>query len=245
LENSESRPRRITRRINSEEILNTAMAETNARREARRRRILENSESRLHRITGRINSDEIKDNNSQVKTDNPKAESNFEEVEDVGNGNVYSNVKLQDARFGGDEDFLKDTRNTCLPRQVSKSNFLCTLLFSRISLVLLAVIVNILLVLKLDILFGQAIIIPYLLLMLGRLYNCTTLHETQDGCLLVAALILCDVKPRLIHIFKVSLSLFTIILNDFGLYMFSFVLMRYVITRYSLLVAIIIISPNV
>lgn len=68
--------------------------------------------------------------------------------------------------------------------------------------------------------------------MVGRLYSCTTLHEAQDGSLLVAALILCNVKPRLIYIFKVSLTLFTTILNDFGLYMFSFILMRYVIVRY-------------
>jgi len=42
------------------QLLNTTMAEINARREARRRRILENSENRLRKITGRINPDEIK-----------------------------------------------------------------------------------------------------------------------------------------------------------------------------------------
>lgn len=79
---------------------------------------------------------------------------------------------------------------------------------------------------------SQAIIIPYLLLMVGRLYNCMTLYETQDSSLLVAALILCNVKPRLIYIFKVSLTLFITVLSDFGLYMFSFVLMRYIIIRF-------------
>lgn len=68
--------------------------------------------------------------------------------------------------------------------------------------------------------------------MMARLYSCTTLHEVQDGSLLVAALILCNIKPRLIYIFKVSFTLFTTILNDFSLYMFSFVLMRYIISRY-------------
>jgi len=42
------------------QLLNTTMAEINARREARRRRILENSENRLRKITGRVNPDEIK-----------------------------------------------------------------------------------------------------------------------------------------------------------------------------------------
>jgi len=41
------------------------MAEINAKREARRRRILENSESRLHRITGRVNPIEIKGKHNQ------------------------------------------------------------------------------------------------------------------------------------------------------------------------------------
>lgn len=40
-------------------LLDTMMAETNARREARRRRILENSEIRLRKITTRNNADEI------------------------------------------------------------------------------------------------------------------------------------------------------------------------------------------
>ncbi|XP_071567633.1 uncharacterized protein [Temnothorax nylanderi] len=215
------------------------MAETEARREARRRRILENSESRLRKITGRISPGEIKDNDPRVERDSLKAESNFEE-DNIRNGlisNISGNTKPQDCtRFDDEhEGFSNDTRdkNIHSSRQISKSKFiLYTLLLNRINLVLLAGIVNIFLVLKYDNLFGKTVIIPYLLLMVGRLYSCTTLYEAQDGNLLVAALILCNVKPRLIYIFKVSLTLFTIVLNDFGLYMFSFVLMRYVIIHY-------------
>lgn len=213
------------------------MAEMNARREARRRRILENSESRLRRITGRIGPSEIEDNNPRLESDSLKAESNFEE-DNIRNGvcDISNHTKLQDCiRFDDrHEGFSNDTsdKNIHSPGQISKSKFtLYTLLFNRINFILLAGIVNILLVLKLDNLFGQAVIIPYLLLMVGRLYNCTALYETQDSSLLIAALILCNVKPKLIYIFKVSFTLFTIVLNDFGLYMFSFVLMRYIITR--------------
>ncbi|KAL6264390.1 hypothetical protein P5V15_004499 [Pogonomyrmex californicus] len=216
------------------------MSETNARREARRRRILENSESRLRRITGRIDPDE-KTDNPRVETEtfyrNLKAESNFEK-DNVRNGicNINSNVELQDSTRSNDkyQDFLNNTndKNTYLPNQVSKSKFILCTLFNRITFILLAGIVNILLVLKLDNLFGHAILIPFFLLMLGRLYSCTMLHEVQDGSLLVTALILCNVKPRLIYICKVSFALFTMILNDFGLYMFSFVLIRYVIIHY-------------
>lgn len=68
--------------------------------------------------------------------------------------------------------------------------------------------------------------------MTGRLYNYKSLLETQDSNLLFTALILCNIKPKLIYTFKIAFTLFTIILYDFGLYMSSFVLMRYVITTY-------------
>lgn len=43
------------------------MAESNARREARRRRILENSENRLRKITARNNADEIEGKYNELK----------------------------------------------------------------------------------------------------------------------------------------------------------------------------------
>lgn len=215
------------------------MAETNARREARRRRILENSESRLRKITARNNADEIEDDNPRMESNSFEAETDLEEY-NIRNGicNIDKEAELQDStRFEDDkhENFLNDTsdRSTCLSEQISKPKFtLHRLLHSRINFILLAGIVNILLMLKLDNLFGQAIIIPYLLLMLGRLYNCKNLLETQDSNLLFAALILCNIRPKLIYRFKISFTIITIILNDFGLYMFSFVLMHYIITCY-------------
>lgn len=68
--------------------------------------------------------------------------------------------------------------------------------------------------------------------MTGRLYNYKSLLETQDSNKLFAVLVLCNIKPKLIYRFKISFTLFTTILHDFGLYMFSFVLIRYVITTY-------------
>lgn len=215
------------------------MAETNARREARRRRILENSENRLRKIIARNNADEIDDDNPRMESNSFKTETYLEEY-NIRNGicNVEKEAELQDStRFNDDkhENFLNDTsdKSTCLSEQISKPKFMLhRLLSNRINFILLAGIVNILLMLKLDNLFGQTIIIPYLLLMLGRLYNCKSLLETQDSNLLFAALILCNIKPKLIYRFKISFVLFTIILNDFGLYMFSFVLMRYAISCY-------------
>lgn len=216
------------------------MAETNARREARRRRILENSENRLRKITASNNANKIKDDNPQMESNSfLKTEADLEEY-NIRNGicNIDKEIESQDStRFKDDkhENFLNDTsdRSTCLSEQISKPKFMLhRLLFNRINFILLAGIVNILLMLKLDNYFGQAIIIPYLLLMMGRLYNYTSLLETQDSNLLFAALILCNIKPKLIYRFKISFALFTVILHDFGLYMFSFVLMRYVIIYY-------------
>ncbi|EZA60721.1 hypothetical protein DMN91_001666 [Ooceraea biroi] len=214
------------------------MAEIDAKREARRRRILENSESRLRKITKR-NPESIKDNYKRVEDDNLEVRSNLEEY-DIRNGicSAVSEKELQDYRR------LDEDRHDSLPSDLDDSEkrvsepvsrvefMLCTLLFSRINFVLLAIVVNILLLLKLDNLFGQTIIIPYSLLMLGRLYSCNRFHVVQDGSLLITALILCNIKPKLIYKFKTSLTLLIFLLDDFGLYMFSFVLIRYVVVCY-------------
>lgn len=103
-----------------------------------------------------------------MESDSLKAESNFEE-DNIRNGirNITSNTKLQDyTRFNDEhENFLNDTsdKDISLAEQPSKSKFmLYTLLLNRINFVLLAGIVNILLVLKLDNLFGQVYIISHL-----------------------------------------------------------------------------------
>lgn len=213
------------------------MADVNERREARRRRILENSGNRLRKITGRNDPDEIKDNSLEIRGDSFEAESNLEQY-NIRNGLcINEEAESQDhPRISNNEQesYLSDNdKDTCLSEPVSKTELmLCAFLFNRISLILLAGIVNVLLVLKLDHLFGQAIIIPYLSLMLGRLYRCKQLQEVQNGSLLTAALILCNIKPKLIYRFKLSLTLFNLVLFDFCLYMFSFVLMRYVIISY-------------
>jgi len=108
-----------------------------------------------------IVSEYFADNDSQVESNSLKAESNFGE-DNIRNGvcNINSNTKLQNCtRFDNrHESFLNDISNKNMhsSEQTSKSKFmLYTLLFNRISFILLAGIVNILLVLKLDYLFGQ------------------------------------------------------------------------------------------
>lgn len=101
------------------------------------------------------------DNNPRLESDSLKVGSNFEE-DNIRNGicDISNHTKLQaSTRFNdGHEGFSNDTSNKNIhsPGQISKSKFtLYTLLFNRINFILLAGIVNILLVLKLDNLFGQ------------------------------------------------------------------------------------------
>lgn len=103
--------------------------------------------------------------------DNPRMESNSLKTEtdleeyNIRNGtcNIDKEAELQDStRFNDDEheNFLNDTsdRSTCLSGQISKPKFMLRrLLFYRINFILLAGIVNILVMLKLDNLFGQVI----------------------------------------------------------------------------------------
>lgn len=100
-----------------------------------------------------------------MKSNSLKAEINLEEY-NIRNGicNIDKNAELQASiRFNDDkhENFLNYTsdRSTCLSEQVIKPKFILhRLLFNRINFILLAGIVNILLILKLDNLFGQVIL---------------------------------------------------------------------------------------
>lgn len=104
------------------------------------------------------------DDNPRMESNSLKTETDLEEY-NIRNGtcNIDKEAELQDStRFNDDEheNFLNDTsdRSTCLSGQISKPKFMLRrLLFNRINFILLAGIVNILVMLKLDNLFGQVI----------------------------------------------------------------------------------------
>ncbi|XP_024941576.1 uncharacterized protein LOC107268567 isoform X2 [Cephus cinctus] len=281
------------------------MADTAAKREARRRRILENSESRFQRISGKKNhntSDEnvvlktsvddlyvddtwpntsksninslsvneaviekecssafIDDVNSEIENENYNDELIFNaDDQDVlrsrprashtrysspyknENANLQNlisqrlgpekqtdSIKASTLEFNGNINF---PNNSVPASSNASSGYLA--LTSRTMYIVLAAIVNILLALNLDHLFGTAIVIPYIVVTLGRLCTTEKFHENQDGSLLVAALILCNVKPDLIYRVKGILTIFSRILEDFALYIFSFVLIHCAISRH-------------
>lgn len=109
------------------------------------------------------------DDNPRMESNSFKAEIDLEEYNQnqniIRNGtcNIDKEAELQDStRFNDNEheNFLNDTsdKSTCLSKQISKPKFMLhRLLFNRMNFILLAGIVNILVMLKLDNLFGQVI----------------------------------------------------------------------------------------
>ncbi|KOX67679.1 hypothetical protein WN51_08048 [Melipona quadrifasciata] len=180
------------------------MEDINAKRNARRKRILENSEKRLLKITGR---DE--DNESEGK---------YNSAEDTENESLHSNMNNKISQ--GIDDSSNWNHGT-------KSSSLL-LLINPVNYILLAFIVNILLVLQMDHLFAKKIAIPYFPIMLGRLYNYKNTKEMQENNnLLYAALILCNIKPELTYQLKKLITISHMIIGDLALYIFSFTLIYY------------------
>jgi len=111
----------------------------------------------------------VTDDYQRVKNDYLEIGSNLRDC-NIRNGtcNLISEEELQNCTRLEEEESIKhesvingpNDEETCISEPISKTEFiLCTLLFNRINLVLLAGIVNILLLLKLDNLFGQVILI--------------------------------------------------------------------------------------
>ncbi|XP_029049904.1 uncharacterized protein LOC114879282 [Osmia bicornis bicornis] len=186
-----------------------SMEDINAKRDARRKRILENSEKRLLKITGR---------NSAIVPEAPSVHT------DIPNQTyIPTDIENRTSHFGlNGKISVEGTVNTSTPLKQTSH-----ILTNRINYVLLAVIVNILLILQLDHLFGQTITIPYFPIMLGRLYNYKNMQEMQDNSLLYPALILCNIKPELTYQLKRFITIVHMILEDLALYIFSFTLIHY------------------
>ena len=221
------------------------MEDINAKRDARRRRILENSEGRLLKITGRNSNTESEDISSlkplligrdvqkgttQSNINGTTADICSDRVRNAGTGksdndwydiSTSSRCKYDGARTEIENVYGNSARTRLLP---------LFLLTNRLNYVFLAVIVNILLALELDHLFGKTIAIPCLVMMLGRLYSCQNTRETRDSSLLYTALMLCNIKPELTYRLKSFVTLFHMILGDLALYIFSFTLMHYVLS---------------
>ncbi|KAK9296834.1 hypothetical protein QLX08_009245 [Tetragonisca angustula] len=189
------------------------MEDINAKRNARRKRILENSEKRLSKITGR---DEA--NESEAKSVHLDSSSETYIAEDTENETLHSSINNKISQgIDGSSNWNHGTKSSSLLLLINPANY-----------ILLAFIVNILLVLQMDHLFAKKIAIPYFPIMLGRLYNYKNTKKMQENNnLLYAALILCNIKPELTYQLKKLITISHMIVGDLALYIFSFTLIYY------------------
>ncbi|CAD1474733.1 unnamed protein product, partial [Heterotrigona itama] len=189
------------------------MEDINAKRNARRKRILENSEKRLSKITGRDenNESEAKGVHLDLSSETFSAENCTENV--LLHSNISNTISQGDS-IDGNSNWTKSSS--------------LLLLINPVNYILLAFIVNILLVLQMDHLFAKKIAIPYFPIMLGRLYNYKNTKDMhKNNNMLYAALILCNIKPELTYQLKKLITISHMIVGDLALYIFSFTLIYY------------------
>lgn len=250
--------------------------DANAKRNARRKKILANSGSRLMKITGRSCLE-----NSQVESSPELIQStpvtlqrhtensvngivvdNYNELsdtevfksEDTWNGLIsprsyrpndissrtdsvpnITSKDLNSQAFSGHgqpyQDYSKETNTIdCCTTNLVKRTPLWSLITSRVVYIPLALIVNLLLIWRLDYLFGKTIIIPWFTIVLIRLYGHKNMYDSQEGSLLFVALILCNIKPDLTHRLKVIVTVVSVVIGDLALYIFSFTLIHFAIS---------------
>ncbi|KZC07842.1 PREDICTED: uncharacterized protein LOC107186081 [Dufourea novaeangliae] len=209
-----------------------------AKRDARRKRILENSEKRLLKITGLNGDTKLEDTSSQtsfiyrnMQEDTLQPDINGTISDDrIKNADILESDDIRNGILTSPKDKCNDIRTEAknVHNTLARMKLLPPiLLINRTYYMLLAFILNILLVLELDYLFGETIVMPCLLMMLGRLYGCTNTRETEGGSLLCTALILCNIKPEVTYRVKKFVTLLHLVVEDLAVYIFSFSLMHY------------------
>ncbi|XP_058805305.1 uncharacterized protein LOC131672230 [Phymastichus coffea] len=114
----------------------------------------------------------------------------------------------------------------------SKNLFIFTLLYSPLCSIFLAAFMNVLLLANVHFSVYKSLIVPYLVLALTRLLFQYKVDESKGSSMLVAALILCNIKPEIVHTFKKVLTLISTFSQGFALYITSFTLINWLISLF-------------
>lgn len=110
-------------------------------------------------------------------------------------------------------------------RRVStQTSFAYSVFASKWILVLFAAFVNVLYFSQLQHLYGKTILAPFFALMLARLHLDDSNSGGQSGSMLSAALILCNIRPELVHNLRWVMRIFKKITEEFAIYIFSYVI---------------------
>ncbi|KAH0557229.1 uncharacterized protein LOC123271358 [Cotesia glomerata] len=213
------------------------MADAAAKREARRRRILENSESRFQKISGRDTSDDIGNGISQEFFVEPAEEIVLPNLSNQDNCDFVSPVSRSTSYNSSEPvnpeelaNLLRGTIGSTKPPK--KPSLLNNFLFNRFIYAVLALIINFLIILKIDSPVGKSVITPFLLLLLPRVYILTTQENSPQENMMYAVLMLCNIRPSLISKLKNSYKIWSLVVDDFNIYIFSFVMFYFTITRH-------------
>lgn len=196
------------------------MDDVAAKREARRRKILENSQNRLEKITGRVCDTPLERNGSE----NRKGLFDFltEGTQDDGglDNRLYPRVQ-------GDFENRDNPRDS---PPLSENSLIYKLLFGKLSYPLLALIVNILFILKLEDYFGQTIYVPYFALIVVHIIYHQRWSKLQGSNMLVAVLLLCNMNPKVINRLIKIITILKLIFQGLSMYVLSFSIMRWIIS---------------
>ncbi|XP_046737281.1 uncharacterized protein LOC124406019 [Diprion similis] len=235
------------------------MADATARREARRRRILENSETRLQRITSgkRIGHEDVHPHLTQPKNDD-LVEIYLEQQDCLTlNQSLPNNLHRRKGSSMDDSPTLTNhvvqnerqsntvtnkvmnvsdngNKNASIKKVVQSADagLLFTVFGNKWTLVLLAALVNVLYLLQLQHFCGKDILVPFFTLVLVRLHLFDSKAETQGGNVLSAVLILCSVDPKLVHNLRWVMRICRKVVEEFSIYIFSFVVLHNVASLY-------------
>ncbi|KAJ8679433.1 hypothetical protein QAD02_015220 [Eretmocerus hayati] len=96
--------------------------------------------------------------------------------------------------------------------------------------ILLAAVVNILLLTNVDLSSSKGILVPWILIAITRWCFIDDIQEAQGRSIFVAALILCNIKPNILHKLETIFLFTNTISKDFALYITSFVLFNWLVS---------------
>ncbi|XP_011311776.1 uncharacterized protein [Fopius arisanus] len=154
-------------------------------------------------------------------------------LEYTSNGNSEAHAHEHSFTLDQQPSFSAYAETTSKETKALKDSSLITLLSSQWIYVVLAFLVNIMIVLKGQHIFGTSIIVPFSIMIITRIFFCGSPQHSQSGSMLFAALILCNIKPEIIHRLRTPSSLLCTVCRELSFYLFSFVLIYYLFTSYQ------------
>ncbi|XP_063972915.1 uncharacterized protein LOC135160371 isoform X2 [Diachasmimorpha longicaudata] len=170
-----------------------------------------------------------------VFTEKPLNQPNVPRRRNLGytaNGDIQGQTHEPDLMSDYQNSFVPYAENTSVETEKLKDSNVMSFLASPWVYVALAFVVNAMILMKAEHMFGTSIMVPFSVILITRMFFRANLQQSQHGSMLFAALILCNIKPEIIHRLKISSRLIFVVLKELSFYLFSFVIIYYFGTSY-------------